>query len=174
MEVFTILLRVPNAPVARWPKHIKARHRIQRAFHDWYRVNRSRLLLDLDFVRHSSHVMEFGFAGIDRRIIVALRRNDLSVFVWGPEDDRKEECFDMLISYDAAPKRVPGGYICERCNPETRLTLPTREAVWEGDLFEPFLTWVNECLAPATALHCHVSDSFTYATFAKEPIGSTV
>jgi hypothetical protein len=169
MEVFTILLRVPEAPVARWPKHIKARHRIQHAFHDWYRVNQNRFLLELDFIKRSSHRMLFGFARVDRIITVQLMRNDLSVFAGRPEANRNDECIDMLASFDSSPKRVPGGYVCTECNPETRLTLPTREAVWEGDLFEPFLTWVNEYLAPASALRCHVSDGLTYATLIQEP-----
>ena len=116
--------------------------------------------------------MHFGFVGIDRTISVILSRNDLSVFVWRPEPDRKDEFVDMLVSYSTSPKRVPGGYICEQCrdfiqsgyhpDPEAKLVvLPTREAVWESDLFEPFLVWVNQSLAPATTLY--VSEG--YATF---------
>ena len=95
--------------------------------------------------------MIFGFACIDRRITVQLIRNDLSVLVRGPDASRNDECIDMLFSHDSSPKRVPGGFVCTQCDPKTRLTLPTREAIWEGNLFEPFLTWVNECLAPADA-----------------------
>jgi hypothetical protein len=167
----TIPLRVENAPAARWPKHIKARHRIQHAFHNWYRVNQSRFLVELDFIRRSHRVMEFGFAGVVRRITVHLRRNgDLDVIVWWPEDDRKGEALDMLAWYDSAPKRVPGGYICQWCNPETRLTLPSREAIWQNDLFELLLKWVNECLAPATELQCNVNEyGSSYATLMPEP-----
>ena len=69
----------------------------------------------------------------------------------------------MLTSLDTSPTRVPGGYVCTMCDPETRPTLPSREAVWETDLFEPFLQWVNECLAPANALHISGDVGFTDA-----------
>ena len=69
----------------------------------------------------------------------------------------------MLISLDTSPVRVPAGYVCTMCAPETRPTLPSWEAVWETDLFNPLLRWVNERLAPANALHISGDDGFTIA-----------
>jgi hypothetical protein len=81
MEVFTILLHTPTAPVARWPRHIKARHCLQHAFHSWYHVNKDRFLVKLDFIKRSSRVMLLSFAHITPMISVRLMRNDLSVIV---------------------------------------------------------------------------------------------
>jgi hypothetical protein len=148
------------------PSYISGRRRIQRAFHAWYRANQHKFLLQLDFTRRSDHKISFGFVGIDRTIYACLRDRDLSVYVAAPQS---KEIVDMLISLDVSPKRVPGGYICTSCDPDTRLTFPTREAVWIQDLFEPFLKWVNEHLAPATKLHMYFSEgSSRYATLIVE------
>jgi hypothetical protein len=61
------------------------------------------------------------------------------------------------------PKRVPGGYVCTECDPATRATFPTCEALWVDELFEPFMTWVNEDLAPAKALYLYRYGGMTAA-----------
>jgi hypothetical protein len=162
-----IPIRDPNRPIGRWPRHIKARHRIQRAFHNWYGVNRHAFLLPLDCIEHSKRALIFGFAGVTPMIKVRLTRNDLSALVLRPEVARQDECLDMLFSFDTSPKRVSGGYICTQCDPGTRPTLPSREAIWEADLFEPFLVWVNEVLAVATTLEV-VSDGSSWANLLLE------
>jgi hypothetical protein len=58
----------------------------------------------------------------------------------------------MLISLDAYIARAAGGYQCQLClsdHPESPELFPSREALWIDHLFEPFLKWVNEQLAPA-------------------------
>jgi hypothetical protein len=69
-----------------------------------------------------------------------------------------EECWDLLLSLDSAPRRGRTGYFCEYCldyfrdtNPGEEFTriFPSREGVWADHLFEPFLKWVNDDLANA-------------------------
>jgi hypothetical protein len=73
----------------------------------------------------------------------------------------------MLLSLDAFPKRVPGGYVCTECDPAIRQTFPSREALLEDHLFEPFLEWVKENLAPADALHLYRAGGMTAAKLTK-------
>jgi hypothetical protein len=49
--------------------------------------------------------------------------------------------------------------LCEN----TCTTWPTREALWQDQLFEPFLKWVNERLAPATWLRLYGTKGGTWA-----------
>jgi hypothetical protein len=130
-----------------WPKQINARAQIQRAFDTWYRANANRLLVQLEFTRRTEACLSFAFQGIDRALHATLT-DELNVHVtW---DDR---WWDMLISLETCPQRVPAGYVCADCDPATRPTFSTREALWKAELFEPFLRWVNNNLAPAKALH---------------------
>jgi hypothetical protein len=157
-----IPLRVENTTQGGWPKHLKARCRIQRAFDTWYRANQHRFLVKLAFIRRTDNYLAFAFQGIGR-VIDATLSYEISVHVtW---DDQG---WDELISLDAYPKRVPGGYICTECDPATRPTFPSREALWEDHLFEPFLAWVNERLAPAQALHLYGSGGMTSAKLLNE------
>ncbi len=90
--------------------------------------------------------LHFGFEGIDR-VLDATLTNELCIRVTWDDD-----WWDMLTCLESYPKRVPGGYVCTECDPATRATFSTREALWADELFEPFMTWANEDLAPAKAL----------------------
>src|SRR4029077_16649793 len=62
-------------------------------------------------------------------------------------------CWDLLRSFDAASERVPGGYVCGLYPEANRPIFPSRDAVWRsGDIFEPFLEWVNGELADAVGV----------------------
>jgi hypothetical protein len=157
-----IPLRSTNTAHGGWPKRIKARRRLQRTFDTWYRVNEHRFLVKLVFIRRTDDYLTFAFQGIERAIDATLSY-DLCVHVtW---DD---QCWDILSSLDTYPKRVPGGYICTQCDPATRPTFSSREELWVADLFEPFLEWVNEKLAPAQALHIYGTDGMTMGKLLKE------
>jgi hypothetical protein len=41
------------------------------------------------------------------------------------------------------------GYYCALCIPEYRTYYACREALWQAELFEPFLDWLNNKLFPA-------------------------
>jgi hypothetical protein len=134
---------------------------MQRAFDCWYRANEGRFAIKLEFIRRTESCLTFGFQGVSR-IIDSSLSYDLSVHVtW---DDTS---WDMLLSLDAYPKRVPSGYVCTECDPAIRQTFPSREALWEEHLFEPFLEWVNENLAPADALHLYGAGGMTTAKLTK-------
>lgn len=94
---------------------------------------------------------------------VWLSRWDLSVHVKSQEVD-----WDMLISLDSCPEPVPGGYWCGWNRDSVEIS-PTREALWCHDLFEPFLSWVNERLAHACQLSLYGKpDDSTWAELIDE------
>jgi hypothetical protein len=73
--------------------------------------------------------------------------------------------WDFLLDLDAEPKRVPGGYVCDLCPPESRPVFPNRPALWTDHLFEQLLEWVNESLAKAKWLALY--GSLDYGTWAR-------
>lgn len=136
------------------------RRPIQRAFLNWLEENRPRFAVEIKLGRRTDTVQQFAFAGINSAISGILSTYEISVFVMRPGD-----CWDFLLDLDAEPKRVPGGYVCDLCPPESRSVFPNRPALWTDHLFEPFLEWVNESLAKAKWLALHGGPD--YATWAR-------
>jgi hypothetical protein len=152
-----IPVRTYSHQPASWPKNFSARLRLQRVFDAWYRTNMSRFLVDLEFVRRTDDYLHFAFHGFERSIDATLSA-DLSVHitwdgVW----------WDELLTLEAYPIKTEGGYVCSECDPTTRPVFPTRQALWEAELFDPFLAWVNECLAVAQTLHLSRTGGMTSA-----------
>ena len=126
------------------------RRKIQRAFLSWLEGNRSRLAVDIVLGKRTDTVQEFTFAGINRAIRGELNTYEVEVWVI-----YRDDCWDILLDLDAEPKRVPGGYICDRCFPEAQRVFADRPALWTDHLFEGLLEWVNDSLARAKWLALH-------------------
>ncbi len=122
------------------------RPRIQRVFVRWFKENRNRFNVQIQLTQITDKGVELHFPQYRDILSVWLSRWDLSVCV-----DWQGEIWDMLISLDAAPESSPTGYRCKLCE-NAHSTWPSREGLWRDHLFEPFLAWVNEHLAPATWL----------------------
>ncbi len=60
--------------------------------------------------------------------------------------------WDLVLCLEAAPQRTPLGYLDQMVLPEYRELYATEDELWQAELFEPFLHWVNEDLAPACRL----------------------
>lgn len=132
---------------------VKVRPRIQRAFFSWLALNRHRLSIDLYIEGRTDRYVKFSFVGINRAISAALNHYEICVAI-----DYNGECWDLMGGWDASPRPSAKGYFCRSCrdyyhttNPDEEFTqyFPSREAVWEDDIFEPFLRWVNDDLAKA-------------------------
>jgi hypothetical protein len=117
---------------------------IQRAFLQWLNENRGRFAIEIKPGRRTDAVLEFAFAGINGAIAGFLSTWEICVVA-----NHEGECWDFLLSLETTPRRVPGGYVCDLCPPESREVFAHRSALWTFELFEPFLDWVNSELAPA-------------------------
>jgi len=144
----------------------QARPRIQRAFLRWFQENRRRFNVRIELSQITDKGVRLHFSGYPDILSVWLSRWDLSVCV-----DWQGESWDMLISLDAIPESSPTGYRCMLCENASSTWL-TREALWQDHLFEPFLEWVNERLAPATWLRLYGTEGgsswATYCSHQKE------
>ncbi len=127
----------------------QARPRIQRAFLRWFQENRHQFNVQIQLTKITDKGVRLHFPGYPDILSAWLSRWDLSVCV-----DWQGESWDMLISLDAIPESSPIGYRCTLCE-NAHSTWPTREALWRDHLFEPFLEWVNERLAPASWLRLY-------------------
>lgn len=123
------------------------RPRIQRAFVRWFIENYTRFMVPVRLTKISGKGVEIHFQGYPDCLSAGLSRNELGVYV-----EWQGEGWDCLIDLEANPIHTRGGYQCKSCvneNDEQAMVFPSREALWKDHLFEPFLKWVNEQLAPA-------------------------
>lgn len=132
---------------------MKVRPRIQRAFFSWLARNRHRFAIDLYIEGRTDRFVEFSFVGINRAISAAL--NHYEICVWTYYDG---EGWDILVDMGSSPRPSAKGYYCKSCrdyypttNPGEEFTrfYPSREALWEDEIFEEFLSWTNNVLAKA-------------------------
>ena len=118
--------------------------RIQQEFVAWYRDNASRFAIPLSLVARSRKQMDLTFANISPVIAARLHENELIVVA-----DMDDKFFDIIVDIEGYPLRTPLGYVCILCDPDDRTVYRTRREFWRQHLFERFLVWVNEKLAPA-------------------------
>ena len=119
------------------------RPRIQRAFFRWLEAHQRRFAVPLRIIKRTDRYVEMAFVGVNPLLSVTLT-SEIGVHVnW------HGEWWDALMFFEACPTRSPQGYICETCLPEAQIFFPSREALWEDHMFQPFLEWVNNKLVSA-------------------------
>ena len=118
--------------------------RIQREFLAWYRLNVQRLAIPLRVVSRSRNHIELAFVGIAP--VITARLSDGNLMVTAQMNGR---WFDIVADFDAIPLHLSQGYVCTLYDPDERTAYRTRTEFWREHLFEYFLAWVNEQLAPA-------------------------
>lgn len=123
------------------------RPQIQRCFMRWLKENNARFEVPLILTKITAKGVELHFQNYPDCLSVWLSHKEINVHVqW------QGEWWDMLISLDAWSYHTSGGYKCNCCwddRGKSATIFPSREALWTDHLFDPFLKWVNEYLAPA-------------------------
>jgi hypothetical protein len=147
-------------------KKVKARSHLHKTFFRWLADNQHRFSLDIVFEKRTDRCVTFSFGGINPAISAHLY-HDISVFA-GPDD----ECWDIIVCFEASPKPVPGGYRDPYLLDEYQRLFPDRESAWVDLMFEPFLQWVNDSLAKAHWLEAWIKStgsSWAKLLMEKEP-----
>lgn len=146
-------------------KHLP-RRRIQRAFVCWFRENHGRFKTSVRVARISAGLVELHFPEHPDCLSACLSSYDLNVYVtW------QGEYWDMLSSLEASPFHTAEGWKCRQCvieNSDSAKLFPSRESLWRDHLFEPFLRWVNEVLAPARWLRVSRTKGATWAELIRD------
>ena len=113
----------------------------------WFNVNRSSFAVPIILREITADGVGLRFPNHPDCLSAWLSRNELNVHVkW------QGQCWDTLVSLDGFIDHVPDGYKCSLCvheHGEAAKLFSNREALWLDHLFDPFLNWVNEELAPA-------------------------
>lgn len=139
-------------------KQPKVRRRIHRAFLKWLQENRHHFLVPIDIKHRTDRTIELSFAGYHPCLSACLSSWCINVpAIW------QGQCWDLLCSFESSPSPVTGGYHCLLCSPENRRIFSSRDALWTNEVFEPFLNWVNETLAPANWIVLYDSEGATTA-----------
>jgi hypothetical protein len=129
-------------PIKRLP-----RPRIQRAFVRWFNQNHTRFEVPIRLTKITAKGVELIFQDYPDCLSIWLSGDELAVHVnW------QGHWWDMIIDLDVWIYHTPDGYKCRCCwdhSGESASIFPSREALWQDHLFDPFLKWVNEKLAPA-------------------------
>jgi hypothetical protein len=137
--------------------------RFQRVFLTWLEELRERLAVPVTVLDRSSDMLDLDFGDAAPMLGVSISSDEIMVSA-----EWKGDCVDLLFDAEVEVSRVPGGYVCGLCEPEKREVFPTRDALWRDHLFEPFLRWVNENLAPARFLGLWRWGGMTAATLLDE------
>lgn len=120
---------------------------IQRVFLRWINENRIDFMVPIRLAGITAKGAKFHFYNFPDCLSVLVSGNNLGVYVnW------QGEPWDVLFDTDLYPNQTPDGFKCTLCESdegESAALFPTREALWQDHLFEPFLRWVNEKLAAA-------------------------
>ena len=128
--------------------------RVQRAYVQWFKINRQRFAIQPRIVRRRNKGMTFSFEGITPLISASLENEEISVVI-----EIKGELVNIFFESELNPKRNRNGFFCGCCPREPREYYPSREALRAAHVFEYFLQWVNELLASAEWLYlCDYDD----------------
>lgn len=119
------------------------RPRVQRAFLGWFEINRMRFAIQPLIVRRTDRRLTLSFTGITPLISAFLSDENIHVVV-----DLDGTRMDTLFSSDMFLRRDRHGYFCALCDGQSSENHLSREALWIEHVFESFLRWVNDTLAP--------------------------
>lgn len=122
----------------------KLRPRFQREVVRWLQENHHHFSTPLRLATRTDTMMEFTFPELTSSLSVRFSPQGVRVSV-----TRGDVEFDAILDLVIHLERSPLGYYCGLQYPDQRQFFATRSAIWQSVLFEPFLDWVNQDLAPA-------------------------
>ena len=143
-------------------KQPKARRRIYRAFLEWLHKSRHHFLVPVEIRHRTDQIIKLAFTGYHPCLAACLSGWCIDIpATW------QGQCWDLLGSFEAAPRPVTSGYHCTLCSPEDRLLFDSRESLWTAEVFEPFLEWVNGKLAQSSWIALYDFGGMTTAKLCK-------
>ncbi len=126
------------------------------SFLRWHEESKERFAIPLVGMRRCRRGISMRFSLPNGGLSMTLFGNELIVRADNPFVPF--DVWDLLLEFDAAPKALQDGWMCQRCiantDPDKPIptVYPSRDALLRDHVFEPFLAWVNESLAKAEAI----------------------
>jgi len=109
----------------------------------WYAQNKDRLPFPISYLSRKGDCLYLGIADLHPALVITLTWELVIAVEW------QNHCWDLLECFEAAPVHCADGYYCKLCMPEAQVPYPSREALWQNHLFEPFADWLVNTLLPA-------------------------
>jgi hypothetical protein len=119
----------------------------EQTFMAWLATESQRFSLPVSVKSASPEEIELRVQGIHPAISISLGSSEINIgILWD------SEWWDYLVWLDCYEEPAPGGvgFVNSIVLPEYRIAYPTLEALWCAEVFEDFLTWINEDLAQAS------------------------
>ena len=138
--------------------------RLADSFLAWLNEARGRFARAIIIERCTDTGVEFSF-DVGRSILSGWI-NDYELVI---SVDHDGTCWDLIACFEACPERSGAGYVCSDCFPDARTLFASPDALWTDHIFDPFLTWVNEKLAPASAIALIGSEGCSTAAWLISP-----
>lgn len=131
----------------------KVRTRIEKAFIAWYREHEQEWQKPLLFVSRTDGYLSLTQPGLSPAVEIYLHSYEFAVYAgW------QDQYWDVLMCYDASIELTDKGYF-DRCTlPDYRIAYPTRESLWQAEMFEPLMNWINNKLLSAKWLGLYKLD----------------
>lgn len=134
-------------------------------FADWLERNRQRFLIQPWLSRVARRGAIINFPGVTAAVCARLSCDKdgglAGINVWA---EYRGRYWDYLAYMETMPRQRAGVYVCDFCDPALREIYLSREALWIGEVFEPFLAWCNTKLLLAQWLCLyHLKEMMTWA-----------
>jgi hypothetical protein len=122
----------------------KVRSRIEKAFIAWHREHEKDWKRPLLFVSRTDGYLSLTIPGLSPAVSIYLHSYEFAVYA-----EWQDQYCDELMCYTSCPELTDKGYLDRYTLPDYRIAYPTREALWQAEMFEPLMTWINNKLVPA-------------------------
>ena len=117
------------------------RNFLQRTFHDWRAKNRSLFQRKVIGVHYQRGSISFRLTH-SKELVVYINHQGAGVAYV-----ENGETLDLLVCFDMLEQRGSDGlYRCGWCvmhDPTQAIAYESREALWEKEVFEPLMEWIN-------------------------------
>jgi hypothetical protein len=140
----------------------KVRSRIEKAFIAWYPEHEQEWERPLSLLSRKDGEMTFTLQDLNPNLRIFLHdwkfgaylnaRSYRDALEFGICLDWQGQIWSVLMSFVVVPERTPNGYYDRFTLSDDRKLYSSREALWEAEMFEPLMNWINNRLLPIKRL----------------------
>lgn len=143
----------------------KVRSRIERAFFAWYAEHQDAFLRPLVLARRTDGNLSFTMPGLNPNLGINLHTWEFCLYASGQDQD-----WDRVIAFNAYPELTNQGYYDTFTQPGYCIFYNRRELLWQAEMFDPFMNWLNNKLMSAKWLGLYgAKGSCIWAELIAEP-----
>jgi len=119
----------------------KVRSSIQQAFVSWYIEHQDNFIRPLLWVLRTDAYLVLSLPRLNPAISITLNSSEFGVYT-----QLQGKYWDLLMAYDSYPELTENGYFDKMTLPDYRVLYDSRAALWQAEMFEPLMDWINNKL----------------------------